>query len=127
MTAPTTTEESPVIHDHQVLRLIARGSFGAVWLARNVVGAYRAVKVVYRRSFESDGPYEREFRGISYFEPISRTHDSFVSVLHIARNDAEEYFYYIMEVADDIDLGVDIDPERYSPRTLGRELERRGK
>ena len=35
-----------------------------VWLARNIFGRFRAVKVIYRQAFEHDRPYEREFEGI---------------------------------------------------------------
>ena len=35
-----------LIPDHQLLRCIGRGSYGEVWLARNTMGTYRAVKVV---------------------------------------------------------------------------------
>src|SRR5256885_2275140 len=37
------------------------------------MGAMRAVKVIWRRQFESDRPYEREFAGIQRFEPVSRS------------------------------------------------------
>src|SRR5687767_1773882 len=92
----------PAIPDHELLRCIGRGSYGEVWLARNVMGAYRAVKIVYRDSFESDRPYEREFAGIKKFEPISRRHESQVDILHVGRNDQAGYFYYVMELADDV-------------------------
>src|SRR5574342_183453 len=36
---------APVIPDHQLLRCIGQGSYGEVWLGRNVLGEYRAVKV----------------------------------------------------------------------------------
>ncbi|MBI4657230.1 MAG: serine/threonine protein kinase [Verrucomicrobia bacterium] len=91
----------PVIPDHELLRCIGRGSYGEVWLARNVMGTLRAVKIVYRRTFETGEPFEREFKGIQKFEPISRSHDGLVDVLQIGRNDAEGYFYYVMELADD--------------------------
>jgi WD40 repeat protein len=65
------------------------------------MGTYRAVKIVSRRSFPDDRPYEREFNGIKRFEPISRSHDSQVDILHVGRNDADGYFYYVMELADD--------------------------
>src|SRR5438552_13879437 len=75
----------PHIPDHELLRRIGLGSYGEVWLARNVVGAYRAVKVVYRDRFEDERPYEREYSGIQKFEPISRTHDRLVDNLKIGR------------------------------------------
>src|SRR5437667_3218176 len=69
------TSPPPVIPDHQLLRRIGEGSYGEVWLARNKLGTLRAVKVIYRRTFEDARPFEREFRGIQRFEPISRSHD----------------------------------------------------
>ena len=42
----------PRVPDHELLRPIGGGSYGEVWLARSVMGTYRAVKVVYRKTFE---------------------------------------------------------------------------
>jgi hypothetical protein len=92
----------PDIPDHTLLRRIGEGSYGDVWLARNVVGTHRAVKIVYRDSFRDERPYQREFDGIQRFEPISRSSDGFVHILQIGRNDSAGCFYYIMELADDI-------------------------
>jgi hypothetical protein len=91
----------PRVSDHELLRLIGRGAYGEVWLGRSILGEYRAIKVVYRRSFEDDRPYEREFSGIQKFESISRSHDSQLDILHVGRNGQEGYFYYVMELADD--------------------------
>jgi len=94
-------ETPPEIPDHNMLRLIGQGSYGEVWLAQNAVGTGRAVKVVYRARFKDERPYEREFIGIQKYEPISRTNEGLVDVLQIGRNDEKEYFYYVMELADD--------------------------
>jgi tetratricopeptide (TPR) repeat protein len=115
----------PAIPDHDLLRCIGRGSYGEVWLARNVLSTYCAVKIVYRSTFDSDRPYEREFEGLKKFEPVSRTHESQVALLHVGRNDPEGYFYHIMELGDDQHTGQQIDPERYEPRTLRSELKAR--
>src|SRR5438876_7752610 len=98
----------PQIPDHELLRRVGEGAYGEVWLARNVMGTYRAVKIVYRRSFSDERPYEREFAGIKKFEPISRAHGSQVDILHVGRNDAAGYFFYVMELADDssVECGV---------------------
>jgi WD40 repeat protein len=111
----------PVIPDHTLLRPIGRGAYGEVWLARNVMGAPRAVKIIWRRQFDSNRPYEREFAGIQRYEPVSRTTDGLVQVLHVGHQEAEGYFYCVMELADTAD------PEPYSPRTLRSDLKRLGR
>jgi WD40 repeat protein len=116
------------------------------------VGGYRAVKAVFRASFKTDDPYEREFRGIQRFEPISRSHDGFVDVLQVGRDDADGYFYYVMELADAFAPEADQqsnleahlpqseapappigfagyvpDPDAYVPRTLREDVRHRGR
>lgn len=108
----------PVVQDHELVRLIGSGSGGQVWLARNALGRYRAVKVVYERTFRHRRPFEREFNGVLKFEPVSRLHDGLVDVLQVGRNEAAGYFYCVMELGDDVHTGQEIDPERYTPRTL---------
>ena len=44
----------PLIPEHRLLRLIGEGASGRVWLARNALGTYRAVKVVQREAFEDE-------------------------------------------------------------------------
>ena len=117
----------PELPDHELLRRIGGGAYGEVWLARNVVKTYRAVKIVFRTKFDQAGPYEREFNGIRKFEPISRSHEGLVDILQIGRNDSAGYFFYVMELADDEHAGQAIDPVHYVPRTLQREIETRGR
>jgi CHASE2 domain-containing sensor protein len=116
-----------LIPDHTLVRRVGKGAYGEVWLARNAVGVYHAAKIVQRRGFPADEPYEREFRGIQKFMPVSRSHPGFVHILHVGRNDEERYFFCVMEAGDDKTTGQRIDPETYSPKTLGTELEWRGK
>ena len=91
----------PVIPDHELFARIGGGSYGDVYLARNVVGTWRAVKIVFRDRFTDPRPYEREFNGMQKFEPLSRSNEAFIDILQIGRNDEEGYFYYVMELADD--------------------------
>jgi len=90
----------PPIPDHELLGCIGRGSYGEVWLARNVLGEHRAVKIIHRRHFDSDHAYEREFEGLKRYEPVSRGDPSQVAVLHVGRNDTAGFYYYVMELAD---------------------------
>ncbi|MEO8044618.1 MAG: SUMF1/EgtB/PvdO family nonheme iron enzyme [Spartobacteria bacterium] len=105
-----------------MLGIIGRGGYGEIWLARSLTGALRAVKVVYRATFESERAFNREFEGMSAFEPISRAHDGFVDILHVGRSVAGGFFYYVMELADDQVSGAEIEVTRYAPKTLKAEL-----
>src|SRR5262245_43229674 len=143
---PATHRALPTVADHEMISRIGSGSYGDVWLARSVTGQFRAVKVVWRQNFSSDRPYEREFRGILQFEPISRSHPGVVNVLHVGRGDNAGCFYYVMELADaakdagqfqhgkasdilsdSISPTAPIAPNSYSPRTLKSDLKSRGR
>ncbi len=134
----------PPVPDHTLLQRIGSGAYGEVWLARNALGTLRAVKVVRRARFKEDRPYEREFNGILKCEPVSRSHEGLVQVLHVGRDDARGCFYYVMELADSVsssEFGVpsskpaslgavqlgtrNTEPgASYAPRTLRSELAR---
>ncbi|MFN0068181.1 MAG: serine/threonine-protein kinase [Limisphaerales bacterium] len=124
--APTPTGR-PEVPNYEMISCVGRGGYGEVWLARDLVGSCLAVKLIFRRSFEDERPYQREFRGMSMFSPVSRQHPGLVHVLHIGRNEAAGYFYYVMEPADDERLGAEIEPRSYLPRTLQGDLRRRGR
>ena len=99
----------PTVPDYELLRRIGRGAYGDVWLARNkATGVLRAAKIVWRYTFEDNRPFQREFEGIQKFERISREHPSQLALFHIGRNDAEGYFYYVMELADSIPVAADV-------------------
>jgi serine/threonine protein kinase/formylglycine-generating enzyme required for sulfatase activity len=116
--------QAPEIRDHETLRLIGRGAYGEVWMARSVTGALRAVKVVWREDYDHADSFEREFEAIKRYEPISRRHPGLVPILQVGRSDAQGFYYYVMELADDLETGRDISPETYKPHTLGLEMRR---
>src|SRR5208282_1477838 len=112
----------PVVPDHQLIRLIGTGASGQVWLARNALGTYRAVKIVFEKTSRHKHPFGGELDGVMKFEPISRQHDGLVDILHVGGGEAAGYFYCVMELADDIGTGQNINPENYLPRTLAHDL-----
>ena len=134
-------QQPPSIPDFELLHVIGRGAYGEVWLARNVIGSFAALKIVRRAAFEHERPYEREFEGIKRYEPISRADPSQLPILHVGRGDG--FFYYVMELADDAaEAGAsrfqvsssarvkresgNFKPEAYLPHTLKRLLNERG-
>jgi WD40 repeat protein len=151
----TVRNAPPQIPDHELIRRIGQGAYGEVWLARNALGTWRAVKIVYRDNFKDARPYEREFAGIRRFEPLSRSNEGFVDILQVGRDDTGGWFYYVMELADaaepraSIQCSVASDQSRevavaaateislnteycslntsYTPRTLSRDLHHRGR
>ncbi len=117
---PSLPENCPAVADHAMLQRIGAGACGEVWMARSITGALRAVKVVWRERFDHDRTYEREFIGLKNFEPISRGHPGVVDILQVGRNDAEGYFYCVMELADDA-----VAPHGYTPLTLAEHIRAR--
>ncbi|MBI5768417.1 MAG: protein kinase, partial [Verrucomicrobia bacterium] len=109
----------------ELLRQIGRGSYGDVWLARGATGLWRAVKIVWRERFADAEPFEREWRGLKEFAAISLGESSHMALLHIGRNDAAGFFFYVMELADDAERGRAIDPANYVPLTLTEVRKRR--
>ena len=120
LSAVSSRTEAFTIPDHTLLRVIGRGSYGEVWLARNVMGTLRAVKIVRRAAFDSDRPYLREFEGIRRCEPVSRAHDGLIDILHMGRHEEDGWFYYVMELADD--AGGSGGEENYRPATLAARI-----
>lgn len=116
----------PAVPDHEMLRQVGSGAYGEVWLARDIIGNFKAVKIIRRSAFSNADPFDREFRGLQRFTPISRSHPGLVHILHVGRNDADGFIYYIMEAGDDSVTGQRIVPESYQPRSLVADILRGG-
>lgn len=119
--------ERPRLPDYEALRMIGRGAYGDVWLARGRTGILRAVKVVWRERFADAEPFEREFRGVERFAAISLETPGQLGLLHVGRDEAAGFFHYVMELADDVERGRDIDPASYVPLTAKELKARRGR
>ena len=91
------------------------------------MGTYRAVKLVHRKTFKNSKPFDREFEGIKNCEPISRGHSGLVDILHIGKNKKDDYFYYVMELGDDLETDKKFNPSTYKPKTLDQLIKINGR
>jgi CHASE2 domain-containing sensor protein len=114
--------DAPKIPNYDLIAKIDEGAYGQVWLARDLTNVYHAVKIIYRKNFSEQRPFEREFEGVKNFVTVSRSHPGCVNVRHIGKDQVGGFFYYVMEPADDLVRGIDIDPTQYVPRTLSKLL-----
>lgn len=119
---------TPIVPDHDIVRMIGSGAYGEVWLARSVTGAYRAVKVVWREDFADEALFIREFEGVLNYEPIARDIPGLVHILHVGQHRGDNpHYFYVMELADDAYTGIHLEPESYVPRTLQSDMKQYGK
>ena len=127
----------PPIPEHRLFGLIASGAYGEVWLGSNAFGTLRAVKIVRRDQHLAVESFEREFKGLQKFEPVSRSHAGLVDILTLGHLTDGSGFYYVMELADNIaaPTGTTAEPcsrvanspsETYRPHTLRADLKSRG-
>lgn len=94
------------------------GAYGKVWVVRNAVNQWQALKVIYLSKFDNNmGPFDREFNGISRYKPISDKHPGLLRVDFVTRR-REGYFYYVMELGDALLPGWEQNPATYKPRDL---------
>jgi serine/threonine protein kinase len=124
---PPLAESTISIPEHEAIRRIGRGASGEVWLARNFLGVYRAVKIMRSGEHERQRSFEKELAGMMRFEPVSRLHDGLVDILQVGQNKEEAYFYYVMELADCVHSGQSIEVETYLPHTLAEHVRERGR
>src|SRR5437868_3506309 len=54
MSSAEQQRESPKVPNHDLMKIIGRGSYGEIWLARSLTGTLRAVKIVHRSTFDSE-------------------------------------------------------------------------
>ncbi len=108
----------PQIADYELVHPpFGKGAYGRVWLARNSVGQWQALKVVYSAGFSDPGPYDREFRGVSRYKPVSDKNRGLLRVDFVSAK-RPDYFYYVMELGDSATPDWESNPTKYRPLDL---------
>ena len=113
-------DAAPVIPDYELVEPpFGEGGFGKVWLARNAISQWQAVKVVYQSKFGKETyPYDAEFNGVQRYKPVSEKHPGLLRVELVSKKKAEDYFFYVMELGDSRNPGWEQQPSLYKPKDL---------
>jgi CHASE2 domain-containing sensor protein len=112
-------ESMPVIPGYKIFEpALGEGAYGKVWLAKNKKGEWRALKVIFQSRFGEDTrPYEREFNGISRYQPVSAQHPGLLRVDYLSPS-RDGFFFYAMELGDSLVEGWMKEPSRYKLHDL---------
>ncbi len=108
-----------VIPDYERVQLCGEGSYGSIWVVRDRVGVYRALKLIDLERMRKARIKCRERAALeAYCRKLSR-HPYLITIFHVGV--AGPYLYYTMELADDQTtrgLVRDSLPPHYRPLTL---------
>ena len=117
---PVGPGEPPPTPEYTLIRpSFGKGAFGEVWLVRNAIGQWQALKVVYQATFgKNTKPYDAEFRGLQQYKPISNQHLGLLTVDFVSAQNSGGYFYYVMELGDSCIPDWESEPVRYKPLDL---------
>ncbi len=112
--------ELPDVPEYELITPpIGEGGFGRVWIVRNAIGQWQALKAVYQSKFgQNREPYEAEFKGLQRYKPISEKHPGLLRIELVSRMKNEGYFYYVMELGDAQSPGWERQPALYKPKDL---------
>lgn len=99
---------------------IGNGAYGQVWRVRNATGEFQALKEIQLSKFDDADPYEREFRGIKSYKPLSNQHPGLLHVDYVNRAEHDGYFFYVMELGDALHPDWEQSGKKFEPRDLGR-------
>lgn len=115
---------TPSTPDYELISVCGEGAFGNVWIVRDRVGAYRAMKVIELDRLTGLGVSEREIKALGTYCRHVPNHPNLVQIFHIGGND--EMLYYTMELADDLRSRRPVRktlPPSFEPMTLRGLLE----
>jgi len=110
----------PEIPDYALVHRLGRGGFGEIWLARSLAGDYRAIKVLPKCQRT-----DLEMEGIRLYQSRARRHPNLIEIVHIGQTDT--HYYYVLDLADSLVTIPVFSYDAYEPRTLRRDLDRRGR
>lgn len=115
----TPADELPETPDYELFDPpFGEGAYGRVWVAKNAIGQWQALKAVYLSKFDNNtDPFDREFNGISRYKPISDGHPGLLRVDFVSGK-RPGYFYYVMELGDALEPGWEREPSSFKPRDL---------
>ena len=91
----------PNIPNYKLIKLIGEGSFGQVWVAMDATDSPCAIKIIYKKKSKK-ALFWKEFEGVKNYLPISRSNLGLVTILHVGKSEDDSYYYYTMELADDL-------------------------
>ena len=95
---------SPKIPDYDLIKLIGEGGFGQIWMGKDALGLYRAIKIIRYDDSKSLESYQAEHNGIRHYAPYSRKYDGLIDIHHVGIREEEGFYYYVMDLADDLYL-----------------------
>lgn len=118
----------PELPNYHFVTQIGKGGFGVVWKVLTVTDKLRALKVVPKSvvSSQVDTVFQLEFRGVKKFEDLSNVSSSLITIYSVGLE--EDYFYYVMPLADNAFVLSDSSETKgaYEPLTLDTYLRVKG-
>ncbi|TWT44344.1 Serine/threonine-protein kinase PrkC [Phycisphaerae bacterium RAS1] len=113
-------DSRPAVPDYEIVTFIGKGGFGDVWLARqSLTDVFYAVKTIPRSEIG-----EIEMEGVRECKQRAGGHPNLLTLEHVGQTD--EFYYYVMELADDARGSGVRTPTRYEAATLAEHLKRHG-
>ena len=105
---------APQIPDLKIGEYCGSGAYGDVWIAEDLSGLKRAVKVLNKARLTSMGVLQKEQKALALFRQHAPAHPNLIEIYHVGETDSD--IYYIME------LGDNAEREAYAPDTLEHRL-----
>jgi serine/threonine protein kinase len=106
----------PTIPDLKIGEYCGSGAFGDVWIAEDLSGVQRAVKVLNKARLSSMKVLQKEQKALSLFRQYAPKHRNLIEIYHVGETDDE--IYYIMELGDNANI-----KGQYEPDTLEHRLQ----